>query len=260
MDLIRAFLLTILDTGKDVLPVALFMLFFYRVVLRQRLANGRDIFIGLAFVVVGLAIFLEGLDKALFPVGKMMVEKLTADILGTAEIPHWSSYYPVYAFAFSIAFGAAIAEPALLAVAHRVNEISGGAIHPGGLRVAAALGVAFGVTLGCIRIVTGVPLHWWLAAGVMIIAIQTLTSPRSILALAYDAGGVSTTAVTVPVVTALGLALAAQVPGRSPFLDGFGLIAFACLCPAITVLGFAQATALLEKRQARKALAARQSD
>ncbi|HLU07784.1 MAG TPA: DUF1538 domain-containing protein [Woeseiaceae bacterium] len=260
MDLIWEFFLSILGTALDVLPIALFMLFFYRIVLRQRLANRRDIIIGLAFVIVGLSLFLKGLDKALFPVGTMMVEQLTAKTLSTAEIPHWSSYYPVYAFAFCIAFGAAIAEPALLSVARRVNEISGGAIHAAGLRVAAAIGVALGVALGCLRIVTGVPLHWCLAAGVMIVIIQTFTSPRSIVALAYDTGGVSTTAVTVPVVTALGLSLAEQVPGRSPYLDGFGLIAFACMLPAITVLGFAQVTALLEKRQARKRLAATQAD
>lgn len=260
MDLISGFLRSILSTALDVLPVAIFMLFFYRVVLRQRLANRRNILVGLAFVVVGLALFLQGLDKALFPVGRMMVEQLTANSVVTAEISHWSSYYPIYAFAFCIAFGAAIAEPALLAVAHRVNEITGGAIHSGGLRVAAALGVALGVTFGCIRIVTGVPLHWCLAAIFMIVVVQTFTSPRTIVALAYDTGGVSTTAVTVPVVTALGLGLAEQVPGRSPFLDGFGLIAFACIFPAITVLAFAQVTALLERRQLRKSIAARQGD
>lgn len=260
MDLISGFLRSILSTALDVLPVAIFMLFFYRVVLRQRLANRRNILVGLAFVVVGLALFLQGLDKALFPVGRMMVEQLTANSVVTAEISHWSSYYPIYAFAFCIAFGAAIAEPALLAVAHRVNEITGGAIHSGGLRVAAALGVALGVTFGCIRIVTGVPLHWCLAAIFMIVVVQTFTSPRTIVALAYDTGGVSTTAVTVPVVTALGLGLAEQVPGRSPFLDGFGLIAFACIFPAITVLAFAQVTALLERRQSRKSIAARQGD
>ena len=260
MDLIWGFLRNLIITALDVLPVAVFMLFFYRVVLRQRLANRRNILVGLVFVVLGLALFLQGLDKALFPVGRMMVERLTANSVVTAEISHWSSYYPVYVFAFCIAFGAAIAEPALLAVAHRVNEITGGAIHSGRLRVAAALGVAIGVTFGCIRIVTGVPLHWCLAAAFMIVVVQTFTSPRTIVALAYDTGGVSTTAVTVPVVTALGLGLAEQVPGRSPFLDGFGLIAFACIFPAITVLGFAQATALLEKRQWRKRMAARQAD
>jgi Protein of unknown function (DUF1538) len=188
-----------------------------------------------------------------------MVEQLT-ERLDTAEISHWSSYYLVYVFAFCIAFGAAIAEPALLAVAHRVNDITGGAVPAGGLRVAAALGVALGVAVGCVRIVTGIPLQWCLAGAFIIIIIQTLTSPREILALAYDSGGVSTTAVTVPVVTALGLSLAEQVPGRSPFIDGFGLIAFACMFPAMTVLGYAQITALLERRQMKRNMAARRSD
>lgn len=256
MNLIVGFLHELASTAVDVLPVAFFMLFFYGVVLRQRLANRQNIVVGLVFVIFGLALFLKGLDEALFPVGTMMVEELTANSVVTAEISHWASYYPVYVFAFCIAFGAALAEPALLAVARRVNEISGGAINAGGLRVVAAIGVASGVTLGCIRIVTGVPLQWCLTAAFMIVIIQTFTTPRTIVSLAYDVGGVSTTAVTVPVVTALGLALAEQVPGRSPFLDGFGLIALACICPAITVLGYAQVTALLEWRQLRKRTAA----
>lgn len=260
MDLIWGVLDSLRKTALDVLPVAIFMLFFFGVVLRQKLANRRNILVGLGFVIVGLSLFLQGLDQALFPVGRMMVEQLTANSLVTAEISHWSSYYPVYVFAFCIAFGAAVAEPALLAVADRVNEITGGAIHAGGLRVAAALGVALGVTLGCVRIVTGAPLHWCLAAVFMIVVVQTFFSPRAIVSLAYDTGGVSTTAVTVPVVTALGLTLAEQVPGRSPFLDGFGLIAFACVFPTITVLGYAQITALLELRQSRKSMAARQAD
>jgi uncharacterized membrane protein len=126
--------------------------------------------------------------------------------------------------------------------------------------VAAALGVATGVTIGCVRIVTGFPLQWCLATAFMIVIIQTFTSPRSIIPLAYDTGGVSTTAVTVPVITALGLGLAEQVPGRSPFLDGFGLIVLACVFPAITVLAYAQITALLEKRQLGKSMAARTAD
>lgn len=257
MDLIRTFLRVFADTALDVLPVAVFLLFVYRVVLGQKLANRANILVGLALVVLGLALFLQGLEKALFPVGRMMVEQLTRNSVVTAEISHWASYYPVYVFAFCIAFGAAVAEPALLAVAHRVNEITGGGINAGGLRVAAALGVATGVTVGCIRIVTGFPLQWCLAAAFMIVIVQTFTSPRRIVPLAYDTGGVSTTAVTVPVITALGLGLAEQVPGRSPFLDGFGLIILACVFPAITVLAYAQATALLEKRQLRKSTAAR---
>lgn len=255
MDLIREFLAVIGSTIIDVLPVAVFMLFFYRVVLRQKLAEPRRLAVGFCFMVVGLGIFLLGLDQALFPVGRRMVEQLTATGLTVEASSHWSGYYLIYAFAFCIAFGAAIAEPALLAIALKVDDISGGAIHAWGLRVAAALGVATGVTLGCIRIVTGIPLLWCLGAGYMIIIVQTLFAPRVIVPLAYDSGGVSTSAVTVPVVTALGLGLAEYVPGRSEFLDGFGLIALACVFPVITVLAYAQITSFLEKRSSSRGTA-----
>jgi len=249
MDLMREFMRTIVATATDVLPVAVFMLLFYRVVLRQKLANRRNIFVGLAFVTVGLALLLLGVDKALFPAGRMMVEQLSADsiIHTTDTAPHWLSFYLIYLFAFCIAFAAAIAEPALLAIALKVNEISGGAISTWGLRIAAALGVGAGVALGCIRIVTGIPLHWCIAAVFMLIISQTMLAPRAIVPLAYDSGGVSTTAVTVPVIAALGLGLAELLPNRNPLLDGFGLIAFACLFPAVTVLAYAQIATLLER-------------
>jgi hypothetical protein len=165
--------------------------------------------------------------------------------------PHWANYWLVYAFAFCISFTAAIAEPALLAIAIRVNELSGGAIKTWGLRTTAAAGVATGVSLGCVQTVTGIPLHWCIGAGFAVIAIQTLTAPRAIVALAYDAGGVSTTAVTVPIVTAIGLGLADFLPNRNVLLDGFGLIAFACLFPPISVLAYAQIASLLQKRGTR---------
>jgi hypothetical protein len=254
MDLIRDLLRTVATTATDVLPVAVFMLFFYRVVLKQTLVNRKEILVGLVFVTVGLALLLMGVDRALFPAGRMMVEQLAAGRISHAALvaPHWSNYWLIYAFAFCISFAAAIAEPALLAIALRVNEISGGAIKTWGLRVAAALGVATGVALGCIQTVTGVPLHWCIAAGFTIIAIQTLAAPRAIVALAYDSGGVSTTAVTVPIVAALGLGLAEFLPYRNVLLDGFGLIAFACLFPVISVLAYAQIASLLERRWARR--------
>lgn len=253
MDLIRDFLGTAATTATDVLPVAVFMLFFYRVVLKQKLVNRTQILVGLVFVTVGLALLLLGVDRALFPAGRMMVEKLAATSVSGAELatPHWSDYWLVYAFAFCISFTAAIAEPALLAIALRVNELSGGAIKTWGLRTTAAAGVATGVALGCIQTVTGVPLHWCIGLGFAIIAVQTLTAPRAIVALAYDAGGVSTTAVTVPIVTAIGLGLADFLPNRNVLLDGFGLIAFACLFPPISVLAYAQIASLLQKRGAR---------
>lgn len=257
MDLVAELLGNLLGTALSVVLVAAFLLFFYRVVLRQKLANPASMVLGLVFVIVGLALFLQGLDKALFPVGRMMVEQLAGRVDATQEISGAWRYYPVYVFAFCIAFSAAFAEPALLAVAHKVNDISGGAIQATGLRIAAALGVALGVTFGCVRIVTGIPLQWCLAATFMIVIVQTFTAPRAIVALAYDTGAVSTTAVTVPVVTALGLTLAAQVPGRSPVIDGFGLICLACLFPAVTVLAYAQVAVLAEKRQLKKRAAAR---
>jgi Protein of unknown function (DUF1538) len=255
MDLIRDFLRTAAATATDVLPVAAFMLFFYRVVLKQKLVNRKEVLVGLFLVTVGLALLLMGVDRALFPAGRMMVVQLAGGISHAEPTPpHWSDYYLIYAFAFCISFAAAIAEPALLAIALKVNEISGGAIKTWGLRIAAALGVATGVALGCIQTVTAIPLHWCIGAGFMIIALQTMAAPREIVALAYDSGGVSTTAVTVPLVTALGLGLAEFLPYRNVLLDGFGLIAFACLFPAISVLAYAQIASLLERRWERRSL------
>lgn len=243
------FLSTLGSTALDMLPVAAFMLFFYRVVLKQTLKDRTSILVGLVLVTVGLALLLIGVDRALFPAGRMMIEQLAMGVSNpTPDAPHWADYWVIYAFAFCISFAAAIAEPALLAIALRVNEISGGAIKTWGLRLAAALGVATGVALGCVQTVTGVPLHWCIGAGFIIIAVQTLTAPPAIVPLAYDAGGVSTTAITVPIVTALGLGLAELLPDRNVLQDGFGLIAFACLVPPISVLAYAQLASLVERR------------
>lgn len=249
---------TALATALTVVPVGLFLVLFHRVVLRQRLANAGRIVVGFVFIIVGLTSLLLGLEKALFPVGRLMVEQLVAATNGHypdgAGLP-WTAYYPIYLFAFCIAFGAAAAEPALLSIAQKVNEISGGTVPALGLRIAAAVGVAGGVTLGCIRIAADIPLNWLAAAVYLVIIVQTFLAPRSIAPIAYDSGGVSTTAVTVPVITALGLGLAEQLPGRDPLRDGFGLIGLACFCAAISVLGYAQLAAWMDKRLARAASA-----
>ena len=138
-----------------------------------------------------------------------------------------------------------------MAVAIKANDVSGGAIDVWGLRVAVAIGVAVGVTIGCFRIVTGAPIQWFIIGGYVVVVAQTIFSPRLIVPLAYDSGGVSTSTVTVPLVAALGLGLSEAVPGRNPLLDGFGLIAFACLFPIISVLAYAQLTAIYSVRQAR---------
>ncbi len=239
-------------TAIDVLPVALFLFFFHGVVLKRRLVNWRRIIAGFCLVVLGLGLFLIGLERGLFPLGRLMAEQLTTMSLeqGTGLRTHWLDYSWVYVFALTVGFGTTVAEPALLAVALKANAVSGGAIHVWGLRVAVALGVAVGVALGCFRIVTGTPLHWYIIAGYLVVVVQTAFAPRLIIPLAYDSGGVATSTVTVPLVTALGLGLAEHVPGRNALLDGFGLIAFACLFPIMSVLAYAQLTALKNQRRA----------
>ena len=146
----------------------------------------------------------------------------------------------MYIFAASIGFATTLAEPSLIAVAIKAQEISGGAIHALGLRLAVSVGVAFGIALGSYRIVSGTDLYVYIIVGYVIVIMQTVFAPKMIIGLAYDSGGVTTSTVTVPLVTALGLGLASTVPGRNPLLDGFGLIAFASLFPIIAVLGYAQ--------------------
>ncbi len=150
-----------------------------------------------------------------------------------------------------IGFSTTIAEPSLIAVAYKANEVSAGTIKQWGLRITVALGVAFGISLGTFRIVTGTPLYLYILIGYMIVVVQTIFAPKSIIPLAYDSGGVTTSTVTVPLVAALGLGLAGTVPGRDPALDGFGLIAFASLFPIISVMGYAQIMQWLSQRKSR---------
>jgi hypothetical protein len=160
-----------------------------------------------------------------------------------------SIYLWTYVFAFLIGFSTTLAEPALIAVALKAKEITTGAISAWGLRISVALGVALGVTLGVYRIVSGDPLHYYIAAGYAFLLVQTYFSPKMIVPLAYDSGGVTTSTVTVPLIAALGIGLASNVPGRSPLIDGFGLIAFASLFPMITVMAYAMITEILAKRK-----------
>jgi hypothetical protein len=155
----------------------------------------------------------------------------------------------VYVFAAALGFASTIAEPALIAVAVKANQVSGGTISVNGLRVAVAMGVAVGVAVGAFRIVTGTPLHWYIISGYVVVIVQTYYAPRRIIPLAYDSGGVTTSTVTVPLVAALGLGLAETIPGRSPILDGFGLIAFASLFPIIAVMAYAQIGAHRARRR-----------
>jgi hypothetical protein len=236
---------TFMTTCWDVFPVLALILCFQFFFLRQPIPNLPQTVLGFCYVLMGLTLFLVGLDKALFPLGEIMAKQLSAPefVFGTETVPQtpeWRAYGWVYVFAASIGFATTIAEPALIAVAYKANLVSGGTISRWGLRLVVALGVAIGIALGTFRIITGTPLFLYIAAGYIIVVIQTIFAPKSIVPLAYDSGGVTTSTVTVPLVAALGLGLTATIPGRNPALDAFGLIAFASLFPMITVMGYAQ--------------------
>ena len=237
-------LVAIASTVWDVVPIVIVIFGFQRLVLRKPVLNRKRLIIGFVLVLLGLGFFLEGLQAALFPLGRLMAQQLTdpAFIAGDdiGRVLEWWDYQWVYLFAFAIGFATTIAEPSLLAVAIKANQVSAGVIGTWGLRIAVAIGVAIGIALGVYRIITGTPLYWYIISGYVFVLVQTMFAPRMIIALAYDSGGVTTSTVTVPLVAALGLGLASTVPGRNPLLDGFGLIAFASLFPIMSVLAYAQ--------------------
>ena len=245
---------TVWSTVFDVAPIVVVLVLFQVVVLRRRLPNLRRMAIGLVYVLLGLALFLVGLEEALFPIGETMARQLTSPAAtGVADLAagvDWRDYLLVYAFGAAIGFATTVAEPSLMAVAIKAEEVSGGTIRAWGLRIAVAVGVAIGVSLGCFRIVTGTPLPWYIIAAYVVVILQTLRSARTIIPLAYDSGGVTTSTVTVPVVAALGLGLASSIPGRSPLIDGFGLIAFASVFPIMTVLGYAMVASWWRRQNA----------
>ncbi len=230
----------VLESVRDILPIAGTILLFQLWVIRRPIPNVPRLMRGLFCVIVGMALFLEGLEVALFPLGDLMAAQLTGPQFIPAHGAVMMDYLWVYLFAASLGFATTLAEPSLIAVALKAQEISGGAIHAWGLRLAVSLGVAFGISLGTYRIVSGGELFVFILLGYLVVLFQTFFAPSLIIGLAYDSGGVTTSTVTVPLVTALGLGLARSVPGRDVLLDGFGLIAFASLFPIMTVLGYAQ--------------------
>jgi len=252
MDLALEILQFIRGSALDVLPIVVFLFAFQLLVIRGPIPNMKRILAGFGFVTVGLGLFLVGLEETLFPLGRLMAQQLTdPEFLNAAQVRigalDWHDYHWVYLFAAAIGFSTTLAEPALMAVSIKANTVSGGAIGVWGLRVAVAIGVGIGVALGCYRIISGLPLQHFIAAGYLIVIVQTTVAPKMIVPLAYDSGGVTTSTVTVPLITALGLGLAEAVPGRSPLLDGFGLVAFASLFPIISVLAYGQLSVLRQR-------------
>jgi len=257
MELISEIRYLFMSTLFDVLPIIAIIFGFQFLVIRKPVKNLRKVLTGLFYVIVGITLFLLGLEEALFPLGKLMAQQLTDPVfLGTLSHAdgelEWQDYYWVYIFAFAIGMSTTIAEPALIAVAIKAKEVSGGAIGVRGLRIAVAFGVAIGISLGACRIVTGAPMHYFIIVGYIVVVVQTFFAPKLIVPLAYDSGGVTTSTVTVPLVAALGIGLAQTVPGRSALIDGFGLIAFASLFPMISVMAYAQISEFRTRREYRR--------
>ncbi len=241
---------TLRSTVGDVAPILLLIAFYQILVIKKPIPNLRNVFLGFIFVILGLAMFLMGLERALFPIGKLMALQLSSpDFVenGSGDKVTWTSYYWIYIFSAMIGFSTTLAEPALKAVAIKANSISGGSLNELTLRITVALGAGIALAMGTFRIVTGTPLYYYLLVCYLIVIIQTIFAPKSMVALAYDSGGVTTSTVTVPIVAALGLGLSSSVEGSNPALDGFGLIALVCMFPIITVLGYLQIIELIRK-------------
>jgi len=219
---------TLLESIRDVTPVVAVILVFYLLVLRQPIANFGKRAAGFGLVVLGLYVFIIGLELGLFPIGQSIAIELAAS----------QNIWLIYSFAFAVGFATTVAEPALTAIAGKAEEISEGSIKGTLLRGFVALGVGVGILLGAYRIIQGDSIVYYILVGYVVVIVMTFFAPRIIIPIAYDSGGVTTSTITVPIVAALGLGLASSIPGRDPLIDGFGLIAFASLFPMIAVLGY----------------------
>ncbi len=235
----KAFLQSLLGSSYDLLPIVVVIGFFQLAVLQQPIPNLVEILIGSFFVLIGLTLFVQGLEMGLFPLG----ESLAFAFAKKGSLP-W-----LLLFAFALGFGTTVAEPALIAVAQEAATVAaeGSVIeatvqsredYAFGLRLTVALSVGFAIVIGVLRIVRGWPVQYLIIGGYLGVIVMTLFAPPEIIGIAYDSGGVTTSTITVPLVTALGVGLASSIRGRNPMIDGFGLIAFASLTPIIFVMAY----------------------
>ena len=220
--------LELLGVIKDIAPILIVIFFFQYVIIRKKVPHLPKIVVGIVMVILGLYAFIVGLEMGLFPIGESIANDLTRQ----------DNNLLIYLFGFMIGFSTTMAEPALLAIAIKVQDISEGVIKQNILRIVVALGVAIGIALGAYRLVQGDPIHYYIIVGYSFVIILTYFAPKHIIPIAYDTGGVTTSTVTVPLVAALGIGLATNIEGRNPLIDGFGLIAFASLFPMLTVMGY----------------------
>lgn len=239
LPLLRVVLHKLWGSFKDLLPIVVVIGFFQLLVLRQPLPDFVEVLFGGVLVVFGLMLFVQGLEMGLFPIGETMAH----------ELARKGSVFWLLLFAFLLGFATTVAEPALIAVANEAADIAarGNLIveteaaknrYALGLRLSVALSVGIAILIGVLRILRGWPLHYLIFGGYTGVMLMTLVAPRQIIGIAYDAGGVTSSTVTVPLVAALGVGLASIIRGRSPLVDGFGLIAFAALLPIIFVMGY----------------------
>ena len=223
----------------DLIPILAVVVIFQVFVIRQPIPNVADLIVGTLLVILGLTLFIQGLEKSLFPIGETMAFAFARK----------GSLFWLLLFAFCLGFGTTIAEPALIAVADEAADIAGkGGIitaseeaknnYALGLRMTVALSVGIAILVGVLRIIRGWPLHYLIISGYCTIVLMTIFAPDEIIGIAYDSGGVTTSTITVPLVTALGVGLSTAIKGRNPMIDGFGLIAFASLTPMIFVMAY----------------------
>ena len=239
MDKLKRLFAPLFSSARDLLPIVVVIGFFQLVVLQQPIPNLGELLLGTLFVVIGLALFVKGLEMGLFPIGESMAHAFARK----------GSLTWLLLFAAALGFGTTVAEPALIAVAEEAAEIAaaGNIIentpeamesYADGLRLTVAVSVGFAILVGVLRIIRGWPIHYLIIAGYIGVIIMTAFAPPEIIGIAYDSGGVTTSTITVPLVTALGVGLASSIKGRNPMVDGFGLIAFASLTPMIFVMGY----------------------
>ncbi len=239
MESLKAISSALFDSLRDLLPIIVVIGFFQFAVLQQPIPNFGEIVIGIAFVVIGLTLFVQGLNMGLFPIGETMAYAFASK----------GNVFWLLCFAFSLGFGTTIAEPALIAVAQEAATVAanGGMIadnaeslksYAQGLRYTVAISVGIAIMIGVFRIVMGWPIQYLIVVGYLGVVVMTVFAPKEIIGIAYDSGGVTTSTITVPLVTALGVGLASSIKGRNPMVDGFGLIAFASLTPMIFVMGY----------------------
>jgi hypothetical protein len=236
---LKAIWSALFDSLRDLLPIILVIGFFQLAVLQQPIPNFGEIAIGIALVVIGLTLFVQGLNMGLFPIGESMAYAFASK----------GNIFWLLCFAFALGFGTTIAEPALIAVAREAATVAaeGGMIahtaeslksYAQGLRYTVAISVGIAIMIGVFRIVMGWPIQYLIVIGYTGVVVMTVFAPQEIIGIAYDSGGVTTSTITVPLVTALGVGLASSIKGRNPMVDGFGLIAFASLTPMIFVMGY----------------------